>query len=60
MLWDTWEILDVIQLTYVYFACSDNGQLYLRVVLSVVTYTETSLPEAVVAYINHTAQLVEP
>lgn len=31
MLWDMLEILDVIQLTYVYFACSDNGQLYLRV-----------------------------
>lgn len=35
MLWNTQKILDVIQLMYVYFACSDNGQLYLRVVLSV-------------------------
>lgn len=41
-LWDIWDILHVLQLMWVYFTCPDNGQLYLRIVFSAVTYRDFS------------------
>lgn len=41
-LWDIWAILHVLQQMWVYFTCPDNGQLYLRIVFSAVTYRDLS------------------
>lgn len=51
------EILHVLQLMWVYFTCPDNGQLYLWIVFSAITYRDFSFWGR--SNINKSSELLE-